>query len=72
MATDLTALPAICPTCGARVYVEVAENGTVALDACEHIDLDPEPDPAGAGFLPIHPDLWDLTNVDARGWAIAA
>jgi hypothetical protein len=71
-ATDLTALPARCPVCGYRVYCEVAENGTLALDVCEHLDPDPEPDPAGAGLLPIHPDLWDLTNVDAMGWARAA
>ncbi len=71
-ATGLTTLPAICPTCGYRTNVEVAENGSVALDVCEHLDPDPEPDPAGSALLPIHPDLWDLTGVDARGWAMAA
>jgi hypothetical protein len=68
----MTTLPAICPTCGHRVYVEVAENGSLALDVCEHLDPDLDPDPAPAGLLPIHPDLWDLTSVDAMGWTRAA
>jgi hypothetical protein len=67
-----TSLPVRCAECGYRFYIEVAENGSVALDVCEHFDPDPEPDPAGAALLPIHPDLWDLTGVDARGWAMAA
>jgi hypothetical protein len=72
-ATTLAALPAICPVCGYRTYVEVAENGSMVLDACEHCDPDPEPDPAGAALVfPFGADLYDLANVDARGWAMAA
>jgi hypothetical protein len=71
-ATDPTTLPAICPTCGHRVYVEVAENGTVALDTCEHIDF--EPDPAGAALLV--PDWeagrWTMDAYDLCDWARAA
>jgi hypothetical protein len=73
-ATDLTAIPAICPTCGYRVYIEVAENGSVALDVCEHLDPDPEPDPAGAALLV--PDweagAWTMDAYDLCDWARAA